>query len=303
MAGVAASLDPLWPAASSLLSPRRRDDRRNVALAGVATWATSVTPRSATSTPAAIRAALARYSTWSYEDDLDLAANVSLWDLGDVEDPDGPGALARVSALLAPAWGGLTIVLGGDNAATYLALAALADGQWSDVGLVTLDAHHDLREGVSNGSPVRQALAAGLDARHVVQVGLGDFANSPAYAKRARESGVHVVSRAALRRESLEVVIAQAIDVAAEGGRRVYVDLDVDVCDRSVVPACPAAVPGGLSADELRRVARVAGADERVGVIDVTEIDVERDSADERTVRLGALVVLEALAGVTRRPM
>lgn len=35
--------------------------------------------------------------------------------------------------------------------------------------------------------------------------------------------------------------------------------------------------------------------------LDVTEIDVDQDSPDGRTVRLGALVVLEALAGVQRR--
>lgn len=302
MGHVAASHDPLWPAASRLLTGERRVDRATVGLLGVSTYATSVTPRSATSSPAAIRAALARYSTWSYEDDLDLAERVSLLDLGDVEDPDAAGALERVATAMAPATDDeLTIVLGGDNAATYLALAALANAEWDRVGLVTLDAHHDLREGVSNGSPVRQALADGLDGSHVVQVGLADFSNSPAYAQRARESGVHVVSRAALRRESLEAVIGHAIDVAAEGGRRVYVDLDFDVCDPSVVPACPAAAPGGLSADELRRVARCAGADERVRVIDITEIDVARDGADERSVRLAALVVLEALAGVTRR--
>ncbi len=302
MGDVAASHDPLWPNASSLLQRERRGDRRTVGLLGVSTYATSLSARSARSTPEAIRAALARYSTWSYEDDADLAESVVMLDLGDVEEPDAPGALERVSAAMAPTRDDeLTIVLGGDNAATYLALSALAGGDWRGVGLVTLDAHHDLREGVSNGSPVRQALAAGLDGAHVVQVGLADFANSPAYSQRARESGVHVVSRAALRRESVESVIGHAIDVAAEGGRRVYVDLDFDVCDRSVVPACPAGVPGGLSADELRRVARAAGADERVAVVDLTEIDVARDSADERTVRLAALVVLEALAGVTRR--
>ena len=42
-------------------------------------------------------------------------------------------------------------------------------------------------------------------------------------------------------------------------------------------------------------------ADPRVRAIDVTEIDVTRDSPDERTVRLAALVVLEALAGYLRR--
>jgi formiminoglutamase len=38
-----------------------------------------------------------------------------------------------------------------------------------------------------------------------------------------------------------------------------------------------------------------------VQALDFTEIDVERDSADQRTVRLAAVLVLEALSGVVRR--
>jgi formiminoglutamase len=38
-----------------------------------------------------------------------------------------------------------------------------------------------------------------------------------------------------------------------------------------------------------------------VCAIDITEIDVERDTADQRTVRLAALLVLETLASVRRR--
>ena len=75
----------------------------------------------------------------------------------------------------------------------------------------------------------------------------------------------------------------------------------MDVCDRSVVPGCPAAAPGGLSADELRQFVRLLCASPQVHVIDVTEIDVARDAPDERTVRLAALVVLEALSGYVRR--
>jgi formiminoglutamase len=39
-----------------------------------------------------------------------------------------------------------------------------------------------------------------------------------------------------------------------------------------------------------------------VRAIDLTEIDVERDTDDQRTVRLAALVVLEVLAGFVGRP-
>jgi arginase family enzyme len=41
----------------------------------------------------------------------------------------------------------------------------------------------------------------------------------------------------------------------------------------------------------------LAGASAEVAAIDITEIDASADSADARTVRLAALVVLEIVAG------
>ena len=35
--------------------------------------------------------------------------------------------------------------------------------------------------------------------------------------------------------------------------------------------------------------------------LDITEIDASRDSEDQRTIRLGALLVLEAVAGYLQR--
>lgn len=75
----------------------------------------------------------------------------------------------------------------------------------------------------------------------------------------------------------------------------------MDVCDRSVVPACPAAAPGGISADEIRQFAFFAGASKDVISIDITEIDTACDSADQRSIRLAALLVLEAAAGLSTR--
>ena len=300
---MATALDPHWPSAATLLSPSLEAQRRNVGLLGVFTYTTSLTPRSWHNTPAAIREALERYSTWSYSDGVDLAERVHVVDYGDVFDPDGPGASERVAAAMAkfdPTLD-LAIVLGGDNATTWHALHAAAGSELANYGLITLDAHLDLRDGSSNGSPIRQLLDAGLNGRHVVQVGLADFSNSPFYARRALDAGITVVSRDTLRRESVESVVARALDIAGGAGRPVYVDIDMDAADRAAVPGCPAAAPGGLSADEMRRFVRAVTADPRVNVLDITEIDVGRDSEDQRTIRLGALLVLEALAGVQRR--
>ncbi len=303
MGYVANVRDPNWPSAHSLLTTAPVAHRAHVALMGLATFSTSVTPRSALSTPEAVRRALERFSTWSYSDHIDLSEEVALIDYGDLPEPDNETAQQRLRAIFdsLDASVELRVVLGGDNAATWHALSALAASDMSQWGLITLDAHLDLRDGVSNGSPVRQLLEAGLPGANVVQVGLADFSNSAFYAQRARDAGITVISRDEMRSLSLEDVVDRALAIAGAGGRKVYVDIDMDAGDRSVVPGCPASAPGGLSADEMRRFVRRVASDPRVAALDVTEIDVERDSSDQRTVRLAALLVLEALAGVWRR--
>lgn len=303
MGSVATTHDPNWLPASSLLATAPRVDRINVSLVGLSTYATSLTPRSSLSTPRAIRRALERFSTWSYSCDVDLAQVVSVVDYGDVDEPDDASAQDRLRSIVASMDPdvALRVVLGGDNAATWHALSALSSPALKEWGLITLDAHLDLRDGVSNGSPVRQLLEAGLPGTNVVQIGLADFSNSSMYAKRAKDAGITVISRDVLRTESLEDVVGRALEIAGANGRKIYVDIDMDAADRSVVPGCPAAAPGGLSADEMRRFVRSVTSDARVVAIDITEIDVERDSDDERTIRLAALLVLEALSGVWRR--
>jgi formiminoglutamase len=194
----------------------------------------------------------------------------------------------------------LLVALGGDNALTYPVVTGLRPNP-EECGLITIDAHHDLRDGVSNGSPVRRLIEAGLSGEAVVQIGIADFANSAAYAERARSWGITVVPRAALRGADLSLVAGRALEIAGRGGRPVFVDFDVDVCDRSEAPGCPSAAPGGISADELRQLAFTLASDPRVCGIDITEIDAATDTTDQRTVRLAALLVLEAAAGLACR--
>ena len=296
--------DPKWPSAASLLVGGEGPGTGSYAVAslvGVHTYATSVTPRSSQSTPAAVRAALAHYSTWSFEDEVDLAHVIRVHDRGDIDEPDSDAGAAALEARVVDANSNFLILLGGDNALTWQALGALARGRLGEWGLITLDAHLDMREGRSNGSPVRQLLDEGLAGAHVVQIGLADFSNSAPYAQDARDAGVTLVARGELRVRGVAEVCARALEVAGAGGRPIYVDIDMDVCDRSVVPGCPAAAPGGLSADDLREFVRLVCAHPQVRAIDVTEVDVARDAPDERTVRLAALVVLEALTGYVRR--
>ena len=222
--------------------------------------------------------------------------------LATFEDPDGPAGEERVMTAVAQAREcRLVLALGGDNSITCPVMRGLFGDALEACGLVTVDAHHDLRDGVSNGSPVRRLVDAGLPGANVVQLGIADFSNSPQYAARAQEYGITVVTRDALRDRPPAELVADALETAGKGGRDVYVDLDVDVCDRAVAPGCPASAPGGISADELRRLAFWFAADARVKGMDITEVDATADAADRRTVRLAALLVLEAAAGLAHR--
>jgi len=294
--------DPLWPRAGHWIVPVAAEaaPKTDLALLGIPAYLTSITPTDAHETPAAVREALLRFSTYSASHGVDVSTLTAV-DLGDVTDPDGPEGEARVADAVRRALDcELLIAIGGDNSITHSVVRGLMDDV-SGCGLVTVDAHHDLRDGVNNGSPVRRLLDAGLPGSHIVQLGIADFSNSAAYAQRAADAGITVVLREDLRPNHLASIVSDALDIAGRGGRPVFVDLDVDVCDRAEGPGCPSARPGGISPDDLRQLAFLFGRDPRVVGIDITEIDAGSDAPDGRTVRLAALLVLEAAAGLCVR--
>jgi len=301
------SHDPLWPRAGSWPA---FDGAADAVLLGVPTWRTSLSPTGAHATPAAIRDALPRYGTALMGPPaVELDEVLRIADAGDVVDPDGASGEARVISRVRELAGAaeLVIALGGDNSLTYpVALGAEASG------LITFDAHFDLRDGISNGTPVRRLVedtpavsstsTARIDPTRIVQIGIADFANSVAYARRAAEWGIRVITLDELRPRGIDDVVAEAVEIAGAGADpRVHLDIDVDVCDRSVAPGCPASVPGGLQAWELRALARAVAADARVVSADLAEVDATADADDARTVRLAALCVLELLAGLASR--
>ncbi|MPZ88630.1 MAG: hypothetical protein GEU81_11270, partial [Nitriliruptorales bacterium] len=190
--------DPDWIRASTWLAGETDQpppDAPLLALFGVPLSQASISPSQAHLTPAAVRSALRRFSTFAALPGGETVAleSVRLLDLGDLDLQDLPnriaqevvaeavGELAVVEGI--PMTPDLVILLGGDNALTRPALRALA-GDLSRAGLLTLDAHHDVRgfhAGPTNGTPVRGLIEDGLPGRNVVQIGLGAFSNSAAH--------------------------------------------------------------------------------------------------------------------------
>lgn len=288
--------DSNWLRAGTWLESGSADGPLDVALLGVPAHESSLSATSAHTTPDAIRAALHRYSTFALSEGVDLSS-IRAADLGAVIDPDGPEGPERVrqQVQLALSSAAMLIALGGDNSITHpVALGADADA------LITFDAHLDVREGRSNGSPVRQLIESGLPGHNIVQIGIADFANSHFYAQWAMDQGIRIITREQVAQRGMVAVVAEAREHLGAASR-IHVDVDVDVCDRSVAPACPASLPGGLSAAEVLAGVCAVTRDPRVVSLDVTEIDAQADTDDQRTVRLGALIVLRALLGYALR--
>jgi arginase family enzyme len=298
------SEDPLWPRASDWLTSGGAADGRHLLVAGVPCARSSISPSRADLTPAAVRAALRRWSTF----DADLGTDLERLRVTDAGDLDvtmlaGQELVDAVDAgVRALPRADLVVLLGGDNALTRPAARALLP-DLTRGGLLTLDAHHDVRgfhDGPTNGTPVRGLVDDGLPGRHVVQVGIGTLTNSRAYRTWCDEQGIQVVTASQARRRGVGRVVREALDGLAARCGAVYVDLDVDVVDAAFVPGCPGARPGGLMPWELLDAAAEAGRHAAVVAVDVTEVDAAADERG-RTVDLAAACLLRAAAGLASR--
>jgi len=295
--------DPRWPRASDWLAGEHSPEpTATLQLLGAPVRLGSISGGRFDLTPATVRKVSERFST--YDGELDVRA-VRVRDGGDLDLAAATPAEAHDE--IAGAVGGslphsdAVLLLGGDNSITHPGVRGLGT-DLERAGLLTLDAHHDLRDtdrGPTNGNPVRGLLEDGLPGRNVVQIGIQPFANSEHYAGVAAEAGITVITAADVREVGIRRSVEEALLRLAELDA-IYVDLDLDVLDRAFAPACPGSRPGGLTPVDLQTAARMCGEDPKVRAIDLVEVDPERDVA-EATVMTVASLVLAFAAGLARR--
>jgi formiminoglutamase len=296
--------DPSWPRASEWLDgPHTARATRRLQVLGAPVRLGSLSGGRFDQAPSRIRTALERFSTFDGETDI---ASVAAHDAGDlpVGDRSPEEALDAIVEALREHLprNDAVVLLGGDNSITRPGVRGLGPSL-DHVGLITIDAHHDLRDtgdGLSNGNPVRALLEDGLPGRNIAQIGIQTFANSEQYTAVAREEGITVRTVDDIRERGMGAVVRQAL--AEIGGRvdAVYVDLDLDVLDRAFAPACPGSRPGGLRPGDVLAAARIAGEHPAVRALDVVEVDPERDIA-ETTALTAAACLLWFASGLARR--
>jgi formiminoglutamase len=274
-----------------------------VAILGAPLEAGSVTPGRCDLAPDTVRKTFRRFSTYNVENGSELF--FTLRDLGDAAvqgmSPADAFAPIRDAAAAAVAGHRLTLLLGGNNAVTRPAAHALGV-PLARVGLITLDAHFDLREtddGPMNGNPIRCLLEDGLPGPNICQIGLAPFANTARMHADACAAGIGVYTMADCLERGILGVLNHAL------ARFVHldvlmVDFDIDVIDRSQLPGAPGARPGGLSVRDFFAAARRLAAEPRVRLADLTEFDPSLDVSDVSALTAGRWVC-EMLAGYSAR--
>ncbi len=291
-----------WFSAADLLT---KDSNAPVALLGAPLGLGSITPGRCDLAPATVSAALKRMSVYDLDTETDLSAlRVFDADNVDVERLEPAEALAPIVARMAPltAKHPLTILLGGNNAVTRPAVHAL-DRSLQKVGVLTLDAHFDLRDtdcGLTNGNPIQALLQDGLPGAHIAQIGLLPFANTKKAHEKAKAAGIYVATAAACRAEGLAAIAENALSRLAARCDVIHVDFDIDVIERGHMPGAPGARPGGVAPQEFFDATRKICAHPKVRSIDLTEFDPSLDVANISALT-AARWFCEVLAGFQKR--
>jgi formiminoglutamase len=289
-----------WKSIADLLTD---DEAAPVALLGAPMEAGSVTPGRCDLAPGTVRRALRRMGVWDLVAGIEL--DLAVRDLGDVpvqgvSPADGFAPIRDAVARAARAHD-LAILLGGNNAVTRPAAQGLGL-PLAQIGLITLDAHHDMRDtdiGPMNGNPVRCLLEDGLPGANIAQIGLAPFANTRKMYDDAVAAGIEVWDIEQVLAEGIETAIDAALEHLSHV-EAILVDFDIDVIDRAQLPGAPGARPGGLPVADFFRAARRLAEEPRVRLVDLTEFDPSLDLSDISALTAGRWVC-EILAGYTMR--
>jgi formiminoglutamase len=295
--------DPDWPRASDWLATGT-SRAPGLEVVGVPTSIGSISASEAWRTPPEVREALRRLSPFDPAGHVDLAGlavrDGGDWPVADLDLDLMVTTVAARAAALDPR--PVHAFLGGDNAITRPLVSGRCGPDLGRVGVVTFDAHHDVRtltHGPRNGTPVRGLIEDGLPGRNVAQIGIGAFTNSHTYRRWCDEQEVTVVLADEVHRDGMDAALARAIEPLAHC-EVLYVDVDVDVLDAAYAPACPGARPGGLNPSQLFAGVRRLGADPRTVAADFVEVDAGADT-DGRTVMVTAMALLAFAAGIATR--
>jgi agmatinase len=234
---------------------------------------------------------------YSVRSSVDLE-KVAVHDWGDVDIvEDLTETLDRVTSVCSELLDAkkIPIMVGGEHSITKAATDTLPQ----DTGLVSFDAHLDLRdeflgEKLSHATFMRR-VSERLGSDHIMEVGIRAF--SKPELEFTRTSGVTMITPQDLRNAGISKT-AQRIRGFLSGFKHSYVTVDIDVLDPAFAPGVGNPEPDGLSTDELLTLVD-ASMDKNIVGFDLVEVSPPLDTG--QTAAVGVKVIFEAIASLSTR--
>jgi agmatinase/guanidinopropionase len=200
--------------------------------------------------------------------------------------------------------GSVAALVGGDGTLTLGALRGIRRAKRRSVGLLHIDAFHDLVPVAAGGDITeRSVLSAALEEEllrpeNVFSIGVRGPVPSASEQRAALRSGFEVVSLDDVRWD-VHAAVSQVRNLARRGS--LYVSVDLCALDPSVAPGVSTPAPGGMTTWELQQILRsLVGAD--IVGFDVVGL-VPGYDVSELSASVGVIALRELLAAIadTRR--
>lgn len=282
----------------------------DVIVAGVP-WEGTVTWGSFSScelAPRTIRHAAARYGGFLPEYQTDLFDYLKLGDIGDIPvNPNDPAeTMGNVHRVMGEIYrsGSIPFVMGGDHSFTPEIIRALSEADDGEIGVIHFDAHLDNArafgpELLARCGPIhRIAQIRKVRKKSIVHVGIRGPRNSPTQYDYAQEMGAHIFTTRDIRAKGMEAVTEEAIAIAHEKTRHVFVTICSDSIDAGYNPGGPADFNGLVPGELLPALYRIGQSG--IAGLDYVEVYPGQDPQGYSS-HLAAWAMIYALVGMASR--
>ena len=258
--------------------------------------------------PRSIRHAAARYGGFLPEYQTDLFDYLKLGDIGDVpvNTNDPAETMGNVHRIMAQIYrsGSIPFVMGGDHSFTPEIIRALSEAEEGDIGVIHFDAHLDNAKAFGSellarcGPIHRISQIPKVRKKSIVHVGIRGPRNSPTQYEYAKGMGARIITTREIRERGMEAITEEAIAIAHEKTKHVFVTICSDCIDAGYNPGGPADFNGLFPGELLPALHRIAECG--IAGLDFVEIYPGQDPQGYSS-HLAAWAMIYALVGMATR--